>query len=314
MKGRSGSIYLLTYSFKRLGLALLVALTVSFISFGLLYLSSDPAIAMAGETAADEDIEAIRELYGFDRPIMVQYFEWLGKAISGDLGKSYYFRISVTELISERLPTTMTLGLCAIIFAICLAVPLGVAAAVKPNSIVDRLALFLSVMGQALPSFWFALILIVLMSVQLGLLPVSGSDTWKHFVMPTVVLGYYAAPAIMRLTRTGMLEVLSSDYIRTAKAKGLRPPVVLFKHALRNAIIPVVSLAAVQFGFMLGGSIVVETIFALHGAGFLAWESITRNDLPTVQGLILVFSLFYIVLTLLADLLNAWLDPRIRIG
>ena len=314
MQGRSGSIYLLTYSFKRLGLALLVALTVSFISFGLLYLSSDPAIAMAGETAADEDIEAIRELYGFDRPIMVQYFEWLGKAISGDLGKSYYFRISVTELILERLPTTMTLGLCAIIFAICLAVPLGVAAAVKPNSIVDRLALFLSVMGQALPSFWFALILIVLMSVQLGLLPVSGSDTWKHFVMPTVVLGYYAAPAIMRLTRTGMLEVLSSDYIRTAKAKGLRPPVVLFKHALRNAIIPVVSLAAVQFGFMLGGSIVVETIFALHGAGFLAWESITRNDLPTVQGLILVFSLFYIVLTLLADLLNAWLDPRIRIG
>tara|TARA_B100000886_G_scaffold337270_1_gene297646 strand:- start:2856 stop:3773 length:918 start_codon:yes stop_codon:yes gene_type:complete len=305
---------LLAYSFKRLGLALLVALTVSFISFGLLYLSSDPAIAMAGETAADEDIEAIRELYGFDRPIMVQYFEWLGKAVSGDLGKSYYFRTSVTGLISERLPTTMTLGLCAIIFAIFLAVPLGVAAAVKPNSFVDRLALFLSVMGQALPSFWFALILIVLMSVQLGILPVSGSDTWKHFVMPTVVLGYYAAPAIMRLTRTGMLEVLSSDYIRTAKAKGLRPPVVLFKHALRNAIIPVVSLAAVQFGFMLGGSIVVETIFALHGAGFLAWESITRNDLPTVQGLILVFSLFYIVLTFLADLLNAWLDPRIRIG
>lgn len=295
-------------------MALLVALTVSFISFGLLYLSSDPAIAMAGETAADEDIEAIRELYGFDRPIMVQYFEWLGKAVSGDLGKSYYFRTSVTGLISERLPTTMTLGLCAIIFAIFLAVPLGVAAAVKPNSFVDRLALFLSVMGQALPSFWFALILIVLMSVQLGILPVSGSDTWKHFVMPTVVLGYYAAPAIMRLTRTGMLEVLSSDYIRTAKAKGLRPPVVLFKHALRNAIIPVVSLAAVQFGFMLGGSIVVETIFALHGAGFLAWESITRNDLPTVQGLILVFSLFYIVLTFLADLLNAWLDPRIRIG
>ena len=131
--------------------------------------------------------------------------------------------------------------------------------------------------------------------------------------MPTVVLGYYAAPAIMRLTRTGMLEVLSTDYIRTARAKGLRPWVVLFKHALRNAVIPVVSLAAVQFGFMLGGSIVVETIFALHGAGF--WrESITRNDLPTVQGLILVFSLFYIVLTFFADLLNAWLDPRIRIN
>ena len=234
---------MLFYSIKRFGLATLVALTVSFISFGLLYLSSDPAIAMAGETASDADIEAIR-----------------------------------------------------------------------PNSIIDRVALFLSVMGQALPSFWFALMLIILLSVNLRLLPTSGSDTWLHFVMPTVVLGYYAAPAIMRLTRTGMLEVLSTDYIRTARAKGLRPGIVLFKHALRNAIIPVVSLAAVQFGFMLGGSIVVETIFALHGAGFLAWESITRNDLPTVQGLILVFSLFYIVLTFLADLLNAWLDPRIRIS
>jgi peptide/nickel transport system permease protein len=305
---------MITYALKRSILAILVALTVSMISFSLLYISSDPAIAMAGETASDADIEAIRELYGFDRPIVVQYWEWLKKAASGDLGKSYYFRTDVSHLIAERLPTTMTLGLCAIIFAIGLAVPLGVASAIRPNSIIDRVSLFLSVMGQALPSFWFALILIVLFSVNLRWLPVSGSDTWQHFVMPTIVLGYYAAPAIMRLTRTGMLEVLSTDYIRTARAKGLRPPVVLFKHALRNAIIPVVSLAAVQFGFMLGGSIVVETIFALHGAGFLAWESITRNDLPTVQGLILAFSLFYIILTLIADLINAWLDPRIRIG
>ncbi|MAR19071.1 MAG: ABC transporter permease [Rhodospirillaceae bacterium] len=305
---------MIAYAFKRSILAILVALTVSMISFSLLYISSDPAIAMAGETASDADIEAIRQLYGFDRPIVVQYLDWLKKAISGDLGKSYYFRTDVSHLIAERLPTTMTLGLCAIIFAIGLAVPLGVASAIRPNSIIDRVALFLSVMGQALPSFWFALILIVLFSVNLRWLPVSGSDTWLHFVMPTIVLGYYAAPAIMRLTRTGMLEVLSTDYIRTARAKGLRPPIVLFKHALRNAIIPVVSLAAVQFGFMLGGSIVVETIFALHGAGFLAWESITRNDLPTVQGLILAFSLFYIILTLIADLINAWLDPRIRIS
>ena len=239
---------MIAYAFKRSILAILVALTVSMISFSLLYISSDPAIAMAGETASDADIEAIRQLYGFDRPIVVQYLDWLKKAISGDLGKSYYFRTDVSHLIAERLPTTMTLGLCAIIFAIGLAVPLGVASAIRPNSIIDRVALFLSVMGQALPSFWFALILIVLFSVNLRWLPVSGSDTWLHFVMPTIVLGYYAAPAIMRLTRTGMLEVLSTDYIRTARAKGLRPPIVLFKHALRNAIIPVVSLAAVQFG------------------------------------------------------------------
>ena len=191
------------YTLKRLGLALLVALTVSFISFGLLYLSSDPAIAMAGETASDADIEAIRKLYGFDRPILVQYLDWLQRALSGDLGKSYYFRTDVSALIGERLPTTMTLGVCAITFAIVLSVPLGVAAAIRPNSLIDRLALFLSVMGQALPSFWFALMLIVFLSVNLRLLPTSGSDTWLHFVMPTVVLGYYAAPAIMRLTRTG---------------------------------------------------------------------------------------------------------------
>ena len=163
-----------------------------------------------------------------------------------------------------------------------------------------------------MPSFWFALVLISVFSIDLGWLPASGAKTWQHFILPTIVLGYYAMPAIMRLTRAGMLEVLSSDYIRTARAKGSSEWRVLFTHALRNAIIPVVSLSAVQMGFMLGGSIVVESVFALPGAGLLAWESITRNDLPTVQALILLFSMFYIVFTLLADIMNAWLDPRMR--
>ena len=208
----------------------------------------------------------------------------------------------------------MLLGVCGISFALVTAIPLGVAAAMRPNSLIDRTALFLSVMGQAMPSFWFGLVLIVVFSIQLGWLPPSGSDSWKHFIMPTIVLGYYAMPAIMRLTRAGMLEVLNADYIRTARAKGASEMRVMFKHALRNAVVPVVSLAAVQMGFMLGGSIVVESIFALHGAGYLAWESIGRNDLPTVQALILIFSCFYIVFTFLSDLLNAWLDPRIRVG
>jgi peptide/nickel transport system permease protein len=208
----------------------------------------------------------------------------------------------------------MTLGICGISFAILTAVPLGVAAAVRPNSIIDRVALFISVMGQAMPSFWFGLVLVVIFSIKFRLLPPSGTDGWQNFVMPTVVLGYYAMPAIMRLTRAGMLDVLSADYVRTARAKGASEMRVMFKHALRNAIIPVVSLSAVQMGFMLGGSIVVESIFALHGAGYLAWESIGRNDLPTVQALILIFALFYIVFTFLSDLLNAWLDPRMRVG
>ncbi|MBR9864743.1 MAG: ABC transporter permease [Rhodobacteraceae bacterium] len=305
---------MLNFILKRLGLAVLVAFTVSFISFSLMFLSGDPAAALAGETASDQDVEAIRVLYGFDRPMLVQYWDWLSSALVGDLGESYYFKLPVASLIAERLQVTMLLGLCGISFALLTAVPLGVAAAIRPNSIIDRVALFLSVAGQAMPSFWFGLILIVVFSIQFGILPPSGTSTWRHFIMPTIVLGYYAMPAIMRLTRAGMLEVLSSDYIRTARAKGASEFKVLFKHALRNAIIPVVSLAAVQMGFMLGGSIVVESIFALHGAGYLAWESIARNDLPTVQALILVFSLFYIVFTFLSDVLNAWLDPRMRAG
>jgi peptide/nickel transport system permease protein len=302
------------YILKRLGLALLVAFTVSAISFSLLFMAGDPAIAIAGENASAEDIQMVNDRYGFDRPIVIQYFEWLGKAATGDLGNSWYFDLPVSDLIADRLGVTMLLGLLGMSFALLLAIPMGVAAAVKPNSLIDRASLFVSVVGQAIPSFWFGLILIVVFSIKLGLVPASGSTSWKHFILPTIVLGYYATPAIMRLTRAGMLEVLSADYIRTARAKGLSSRKIMFKHALRNAIIPVISLAAVQMGFMLGGSIVVESIFALHGAGFLAWESISRNDLPTMQALILIFSMFYIFFTFLADILNAWMDPRLRVA
>ena len=305
---------MLNFLFKRLGLAVLVAFTVSVISFSLLFLAGDPAVALAGEAATEEDIQAIRAQYGFNKPIAVQYVTWLSGALIGDFGESYYFKTPVMELIANRLPTTMQLGLAGICFALLLAVPLGVVAAIRPNSLIDRFALFISVVGQAMPTFWFSLILIVIFAVNLGLVPVSGTDTWRHFILPTIVLGYFATPGIMRLTRAGMLEVLRADYIRTARAKGLHPAKVLFKHALRNAAIPVVGLAAVQLGFMLGGSIVVESIFALNGAGLLAFESINRNDFPVVQALILIFSIIYVLLTLLADLLNAWLDPRIRVA
>jgi peptide/nickel transport system permease protein len=187
-------------------------------------------------------------------------------------------------------------------------------AAIRPNSLLDRFALTVAVVGQAMPSFWFALTMMLWFAINWRILPVSGSDTWLHFVMPSIALGYYITPGVMRLTRAGMLEVLRSDYIRTARAKGVSRFSLMFKHALRNAIIPVVSLAAVQFGFMLGGSIVMETIFAINGLGFLAWESIQRADLPMMQAIVLVLSFFYIALTFLADVLNAWLDPRIRIG
>ena len=305
---------MLIYTAKRVLLAILVSLTVSALVFSLLYLSGDPATALAGERANEADIQAIKAAYGFDQPVYVQYFKWLAGAVQGEFGESVYFRMPVIDLIMERLPVTMTLGVCAMAFALLLSIPLGVLAAMFPNSLIDRTALLLAVVGQAMPSFWFALMLIVLFAYWVPILPASGSESWEHFILPTIVLGYYATPAFMRLTRTGLLDVLSSDYVRTARAKGLSPAKVLFKHALRNAIIPVVSLAAVQFGFMLTGSIIIETVFALHGAGFLAWESISRSDFPTVQAVLLLFSWFYIVLTFLADLLNAWLNPRIRVA
>ncbi|MEZ5850542.1 MAG: ABC transporter permease [Hyphomicrobiaceae bacterium] len=305
---------MIAYSLKRLGVAILVALTVSLITFSMIYASGDPALAIAGEGARPEDIDNIRKYYGFDRPVPVQYVDWLKNAVSGDLGRSFNLRQPVADVIFERLPTTMLLGACAILFALILAIPLGVLAAIKPNSIFDRFALTLAVIGQAMPSFWFALTLILWLGVYWRLLPITGQDSWLNFVMPSIALGYYVTPAVMRLTRAGMLEVLSSDYIRTARAKGLRPMTVLFKHALRNAIIPVVALAAVQFGFMLGGSIVIETIFQINGLGYLAWESIQRKDLPMMQAIVLVLSIIYVLITFLADMLNAFLDPRIRVS
>ena len=280
----------------------------------MIYLSGDPAMALAGESATQEDIDAIRSFYGYDQPIIVQYLDWLYRALQGDFGKSHYLKTDVASVIFERLPTTMLLGACALSFALILSIPLGVLAATRPNSLVDRFALTLAVVGQAMPSFWFALTLMLWFGITWRLLPITGTDSWLNFIMPSIALGYYVTPGVMRLTRAGMLEVLSSDYIRTARAKGLRPARVLFKHALRNAIIPVVSLAAVQFGFMLGGSIVIETIFAINGLGFLAWESIQRADLPMMQAIVLVLSVFYIILTFLSDMLNAWLDPRIRVA
>ncbi|MEO1719280.1 MAG: ABC transporter permease, partial [Pseudomonadota bacterium] len=280
----------------------------------MIYLSGDPAIALAGETATEEDIQNIRRVYGYDQPIVIQYLNWLWNALQGDFGQSHYLKKPVADVIFERLPTTMLLGFCALMFALVLAVPLGVAAAMRPNSLLDRAALTIAVVGQAMPSFWFALTLVLWLGITWRLLPITGTASWANFVMPSIALGYYVTPAVMRLTRAGMLEVLQSDYIRTARAKGLPTSSILFKHALRNAIIPVVALAAVQFGFMLGGSIVIETIFAINGLGFLAWESIQRADLPMMQAIVLVLSIFYIILTFVSDILNAWLDPRIRVS
>jgi peptide/nickel transport system permease protein len=297
---------------RRLAVGILVALTVVVLSFLLTRLSGDLAISIAGPQATQTDIEIVRKAYGLDRPLYVQFANWIGRAAVGDFGESYFFKDKVSNLIARRMPITMTLGLIGLGLALVMSIPLGILAAVREGSWVDRTVTMFTMIGQAMPSFWLGLILMIIFGLELGWLPISGTGTWQHFVMPGVVLAFTAVPALTRLTRSGMMEALSSDYIRTARAKGLQRSSIIFKHALRNAAIPVVSIAAVQLGFMLGGSIVTETVFALHGVGFLAWESIGKNDFPVVQAVVLVLAVIYIALTLAADILNAVLDPRLR--
>ncbi|MCC6008552.1 MAG: ABC transporter permease [Rhodobacteraceae bacterium] len=303
---------MLSFLLRRLVLSAVVISAISVITFGLSHVAIDPASGIAGDSATPQDIALIRVQYGFDRPLPAQYLSYVGQVLQGDLGRSYLTRQPVADMIASRVGVTATLAGLSILFALALSVPLGVLAALRPGSGVDRLALTIAVTGQAIPNFWAGLLLILLFGVTLGWLPISGSGTWAHFVLPTITLGSFATPALMRLVRAGMIEVLEADYIRTARAMGLSERAILFRFALRPAILPVISLTAVQLGFMLGGSVVVESVFALQGLGYLAWQSMTRADMPVIQAIVLMISLIYVVLMLLADAINAALDPRIR--
>lgn len=295
-------------------MAISVLFAISALTFFLTNVAADPAVALAGEGAAPEAVETIRKQYGFDRPVLIRFLEWLGKAITGDFGTSYQSRQPVVTMISQGIGRTMTIGALAILLAAAIAIPLGVLAAVRANSWIDRGALTAAVVGQAVPSFWLALMLIITFGVDLRWLPISGYGTWAHLVLPVIVLGTAVAPGMMRLTRAGMREVLASPFIRTCRAKGLGTRSILFKHALRNALIPVVALAAIQFGYLLGGSVITETVFAIHGIGYMAWEAVILGDLPVIQAIVLIVATIYICLMLLADILNAVLDPRVRVG
>jgi peptide/nickel transport system permease protein len=304
---------MLKFILKRLALGLAVAFTVSLATFLLLNLAADPAAMVAGEDATQDAIEQIRVQFGFDRPLYVRFFEWLGNLMTGDFGDSYYWKQPVFDLLIDRAPVTLTLAAGALTVTVVVGLTLGVLAALKPNGWLDRFALSFGTAAQAVPNFWLGLILIILLGVMFPILPVSGDTSWKHFVLPCLVLGTSSVPQVLRLTRTGMIEVLGSDYIRTARAKGFRPRQILFRHALRNALLPVVSVITIQIGYKLGGSVITETVFALNGLGRLAYESILGADVPTVQMLVFFFALIFIVLSILGDILNAWLDPRMRV-
>jgi len=303
---------MLKLAVRRLFAGMLLVVFVSLVSFGLLYAAGDPATAIVGQGGTAQDAEHLRDALGLNRPLHEQYLQWASRALQGDLGTSLRYDQPVLGMVVQSFRITFLIGGCAMVIATLLAVGLGVLAARRPGSLLDRLVLLLSVAAQSMPTFCLALFGVIVFSVRFPILPSSGSETWRHLVMPIFVLAFFALPSILKLTRAGMIDTLAKDHVRTARAMGINEPRVLFLYALRNALLPAVGVAAAQFGFLLSGSIVVESVFAIYGAGRLALDSVLGGDIPLLQALVLSFSLIYIVLTLIADLAVAWLDPRLR--
>lgn len=300
------------YIIERLWQAIVIAFLISLVTFLLLFVAKDPARALASPEATAAEIEQLRERYGLDGPLPLQYVRWAGKAVQGDFGSSLFSRQPVTRLLSPRIVATVQLSSAAILITVLVAIPLGVIAALRRGSLIDMFVSMLTVAGQAMPIFWFGLMLIIFFSVQLGWLPVSGRGTFRHIILPAVTLAFSVMPLTMRLTRSAMLEVIGQDFIRTATAKGASHRAVVWKHAARNAATPVILALGMQFGALLGGTVVTETVFAWPGIGDLAVTAVTTADLPVVQAIVLFAALVVVSTNLLADIVVAIVDPRIR--
>ncbi|KAF2957171.1 glutathione ABC transporter permease [Thermotoga sp. Ku-13t] len=280
----------------------------------------DPAMVLLGPQARAEDIARFRQELGLDKPLLIQFFIYLKRVLTGDLGVSLIYRQSVLSLILERLPVTITLSLCALTIAVSIGIPAGVLAAIKHNSLVDLLVTILALMGLSIPIFWFGMILIIIFSLKLGWLPAVGLgdpskgiwDVVSHFVLPSLALGILSTGTIARFTRSSMLEVLNQDYIRTAYAKGLRKSLILYRHALRNALVPVITVIGLQLGNLLAGAVLTETVFALPGLGKLMVDGIFRRDYVLVQGEVLFTAIMYIFVNLAVDIAYAFINPKIR--
>jgi peptide/nickel transport system permease protein len=282
------------------------------IVFALMHASGDPATLLVSQDATQADIAEIRRAYGLDQPLSVQYARFVGRAARGDLGYSYRQGLPVAELIVERLRATCELALAGLAVSVLLGVPLGIVAAARHGSPVDTAAMTVALLGTSVPSFWLGLLLIIIFGVQLGWLPISGYGGVTHLLMPAFVLGGFYAAQVSRLTRTSLLEVLAQDFVRTAWAKGLAMRAVLLKHVLRNATLPVMTVVGLDFGRMLGGAVVVETIFAWPGMGRLAVQAVLGRDFPVVQGTAIVGAAIFLAVNLFIDLLYGWVDPRLR--
>jgi ABC-type dipeptide/oligopeptide/nickel transport system permease component len=291
-----------------------VVLGISILSFVILHVLGDPVLLLLPQNAGHEEFERYRKLLGLDQPLWVQYWKFASRAVQGDFGKSWYADTPAFTLVVERMPPTLYLTLAGLAVALALALPLGILAALKRHSPIDTLCTALAVAGQALPLFWLGIMLIIVMSVWLKLLPASGYGSWQHFVMPAFCLGAFLAPLTMRLVRSGIIEVMGMDYIKTARAKGVAERLVVAKHAFRNACIPVITVLGLQFGQLLGGAIITETVFAWPGVATLTVESIRNQDFPVVQCAVVLLALVIVTVNLIVDVVVGLIDPRIRVA
>ena len=300
------------YFLTRLARLWVVLLGVSIISFLLLHVRGDPTLLMLPPDATPEQVAEFRQRMGFDRPLHVQYLDFVKGVLSGRFGESLKHRRPTWDVIAERWPTTLQLATLSMLLATALSIPMGMASAVKFRTAWDRLITAATLMGQSMPVFWTGILLITVFGVTLRWLPVSGWGDWQRMIMPTVTLALWVAPVLVRLVRTSTLEVLSQDYIRTARAKGLGQWRILARHVLKNAAIPVVTLMGIEFGRLLGGTVITESVFAVPGIGRLIVESILFLDFPVVQAAVMLLAAVFVVINFAVDLLYAALDPRIR--
>lgn len=300
-----------TYMIRRIFQALLVLLGAVTFAFFITRVTGDPAKLMLPEEANQEAIDHFRKQHGLDKPVYIQYGRYLLQLASGDLGDSIRQQVPVSQLILERFPATLKLTLVALLISILISFPLGIFIALHRNSVWDLLGTTFALIGQVTPSFWTGLMLVLIFGVFLRVLPISGSDTWKHMILPSVTLSFFVTGRLTRLVRSGMLEVMGAEYIRTARAKGLLERTVIWVHALKNASTAVVTMLGLEFAGLLGGALIIETIFAWPGVGRLVINAVLQRDFPIVQGVVLISALIFVIVNLIVDLLYSVLDPRI---
>jgi len=289
-----------------------VLFAVSVLVFLLIYLSGDPVRLLAPMDASPADVERIRALYGLDQPLIVQYWNFLLKALQGDLGDSFRYDQPALKMVMDKLPATLRLALFSLALTILIGIPLGLWAGSHPNGVVDWIVSLITFVGISIPSFWLGIILILVFADKLRWLPSSGDASWRHMLMPGITLSIYSIGLLSRLVRATLIDIMQRDYIRTARAKGLTEQLVLYRHALRNTMIPTVTVLGLQLGGLLGGSVVVESVFAWPGVGWLMLQGIQNRDLPLVRAVVLVIGLGFVLINLTVDILYSRLDPRIH--